>query len=188
MKRQVAVVLIATALAGCANLVQVKVDVVDQRTALENQALGAYRTLEGETMTLASVRSVGADGTVRGAPPLSREKKEALAAMRRSRFNKDDLDRLKEIGAVGEANNGYVVLFPDVVADEKERAFAQLMVTQENEDRKVLYGRIAATGEGFTTDDLDKVAAIMAGVNADEAPPGALVQGKGGQWKKKPSP
>ncbi len=49
-------------LSACSNLVQVKIDVVDQRTSLENQVLGSYNEIQNDTILLASVRSIDEKG------------------------------------------------------------------------------------------------------------------------------
>jgi uncharacterized protein YdbL (DUF1318 family) len=183
IERIVTALALAAIASGCANLVQVKIDVVDQRTALENQALGGYERIEGETLLLASVRSVDARGNVTAAPDLPEGKRLALQAMQRSAFNKDDIDRFKAIGAIGEGNDGYLVFFSSVPFDDaKQKAFARALTERENDDRRVLHDRIAATTEGFETGDAVTVAAVMAGLRRDAARPGDLIQNESGSW------
>lgn len=173
--------------ASCANLVQVKVDVVDQRTALENQVLGGYRDIEGDLALMASVRSIDSEGRLKPAPPVPEGKRAAIRAMQRSRFNQDDIERLKAAGAIGERGDGYLEFF-EISTFEKDKELEKLarrMVAEENQDRRTLYERIAATGEGFEKGDAPKVGVIMAGLHRDAAGEGELVQKTSGAWVKK---
>lgn len=178
---------LALAAPSCANLVQVKVDVVDQRTALENQVLGGYRDIEGDLTLMASVRSIDSQGRLKAAPPVPEGKRGAIRAMQRSRFNQDDIERLKAAGAIGERGDGYLEFF-EISAFEKDKELERLarrMVAEENEDRRTLYERIAATGEGFEKGDAPKVGVIMAGLHRDAAREGELVQKASGGWVRK---
>jgi uncharacterized protein YdbL (DUF1318 family) len=183
--------IIGVTVAGCANLVQVKVDVVDQRTALENQVLGSYEELTGDVVLLASVRSVESDGTLKAAPPLPEGKRAAIRATQRSLYNQDDIIVAKSEKLIGEAQDGYLRYFPENAnqTPEKRRAFVQSLVAEENADRKVIYGRIAAINESFDPASPEtaqvEVAAIMAGLNRDGAKPGELIETDEGRWIEK---
>ncbi len=184
-----ALLLLAVALAGmsCSNMVQVKIDVVDQRTALENQVLGSYREINGDLLLLASVRSIDRQGRLVPSPPMPEGRKKALRAMQRSAFNKDDIDAFKSEGVLGESLDGYLYYFktPGMKTDPKQAKFAWSLRTEENEDRKVLYKRIVEINENFKESDLKKVETIMAGLNRDAAKPGELIQTDSGEWVKK---
>ena len=54
-------------LCGC-TLARVQVDVLSQRTVLENQVLGTYNALDREMLLVASVRGVDAAGNIRQPP------------------------------------------------------------------------------------------------------------------------
>lgn len=178
------VIFVVTLSGSCANLVQVKVDVVDQRTALENQVLGSYADIEGDQMQLASVRSIDSDGVLKEAPKIPEKKKMAIRAMQRSLFNRDDVDQAKSEGMIGEGKDGYLYFFePDTApADPRKRAFVKNLVAEENEDRNTLYTRIAEVNRAFEENDIEKVATIMAGLNRDAAPKGELIQTDSGVW------
>lgn len=173
--------------ASCANLVQVKIDVVDQRTALENQVLGTYQEIGGDLKLLASVRSIDPEGRLTPLPPIPDKRREAIRAMQRSEFNRDDIERLKSVGIFGEGRNGYLFMFQtdETKSDPKLAEFAKSMMEQENEDRKVLYKRIVEINENFKEGDLARVEKIMAGVNRDSAKPGEMVQADTGEWAAK---
>lgn len=169
---------------SCANLVQVKIDVVDQRTALENQVLGSYQEIGGDLLLMASVRSIDSEGRLKPAPKISEARRTAIRAMQRSRFNLDDVDRFKSVGAIGETNDGYLkyILSFDPGADKKLEKFMNNLIAEENEDRKILYRRIVAINENFHEGDLPKVEEIMAALNHDSAKQGEWIQTGSGHW------
>lgn len=182
-----AVFILALFVASCSNLVQVKVDMVDQRTALENQVLGSYESIEGDRMLLASVRSVDKNGKLVPAPKVPESKKRAIRAMQRSLFNRDDIDQLKAASGAGEGSDGYLHYFenPETLNDKKKEAFAKNLISQENEDRKTLYQRIVETNREFEEGDIDRVAKVMAGLNRDAARTGDMIETDSGLWIKK---
>ena len=69
MKRPCLKLIVASVffLSGC-TLADVKVNVVSQRTALENQVLGSYNSLSDEVLLVASVRGVEPSGTIKPLP------------------------------------------------------------------------------------------------------------------------
>lgn len=167
--------------ASCANLVQVKVDVVDQRTALENQVLGGYADIESDQTLLASVRSVGPDGSLRPAPALPESKRAAVRAMQRSRFNRDDIEEAKKNGLLGEGTDGYLHLIPAAPLGGVT-PFIENLLKEENADRTTLYGRIAQVSRDFQSGEIDRVAKIMAGLHRDAAKKGEYIQADAGGW------
>lgn len=181
-----AIFLILTSL-SCANMVQVKIDVVDQRTALENQAIGTYQEMKGDLLLLASVRSIDAGGKLVPVPPIPQGKREAIRAMQRSEFNRDDIERLKSQGVFGEGKDGYLAFVkpPETVADPKTAQFAISLLAEENADRKTTYARIAELNENFREGEISKVEAVMAGLNRDTAKEGEWVQQDNGDWVRK---
>lgn len=172
---------------SCANLVQVKINVVDQRTALENQVLGSYQEIGGDLLLLASVRSIDSQGRLKPAPKLSDNRRKAIKAMQRSRFNLDDIERFKTAGAIGESNNGYLKYMESFKprAGQKLEKFMDNIIREENEDRKTLYLRVVSINEKFRDGDLPKVEKIMAGLNQDSAKSGEWIQGDSGEWIRK---
>jgi uncharacterized protein YdbL (DUF1318 family) len=168
-------------------MVQVKIDVVDQRTALENQAIGTYQEMKGDLLLLASVRSIDAGGRLVPVPPIPAGKREAIRAMQRSEFNRDDVERLKSQGLFGEGKDGYLafVKAQESVADPKTAGFAANLLAEENADRKTTYARIAELNENFRDGDVSKVEAVMAGLNRDTAKEGEWIQQESGDWVRK---
>lgn len=171
-------------LAACGKLVNVDVTVVDQKTALENQILGSYEELGDEMLLLASVRSVDGEGrlvTVAEIPP---GKKEAIRAMQRQEFNRDDIQTFKQMGIAGEGNTGELKFFENekTSGDLRFKNFVQAIIREENQDRLTILDRTIATNEAFAEGDLPKVRKIFAGLNRDGAQPGEKIQLENGDW------
>lgn len=168
-------------------LVSVDVTVVDERTALENQVLGSYEEINRDTLLLASVRSVDESGNLKEIPPIPQKKREAIRAMQRRQFNKDDIENLKKLGCAGENNLGLLTFFPvrKTKDDPAFEQFSQNIIKQENQDRMVIMKRIVATNENFAGNDLPRVQKIFASLNLTAAHSGDLIQTETGEWIKK---
>src|SRR6056297_2539111 len=108
--KQAICILLLTLLTGC-TLAQVNVEMVSERTALENQVLGTYNSLDAQMLLAASVRGVDESGTISEPPRHSREYKDAITAMQTLDFHADDLEAFKRLGWVGENNQGYIEPF-----------------------------------------------------------------------------
>jgi len=102
--------LILTCLAGC-TLADVNVELLSERTALENQVLGSYNSLDAQMLLSASVRGVDTSGNITRPPRHSREYRDTISAMQVLDFHADDLDMFKRLGWVGENNQGLVEPF-----------------------------------------------------------------------------
>ncbi len=97
--------ILAFLLAGC-TLAKVDVDVVSERTSLENQVLGTYNRLSSEVMLVASVRGITPGGKIVPPPPRSNEQQEAVDALETTAFHADDIDRFKRLGWLGKVWRG----------------------------------------------------------------------------------
>lgn len=173
------------ALAGCGGPL-VGVTIVDEKTALENQVLGTYQELNQDVLLIASVRYINPEGRLVPQPPMPSGKEAAIRAMQRSAFNKDDIDRLKAEGLLGEnREGGLTILAPEKVPADRQ-AFVKNLVEEENADRETLVRRVLATNETFTPQDLPKIRRTFAALNRDRARSGDWIQGEDGQWTRKP--
>jgi len=171
-------------LAACGKLVGVDVTVVDQKTALENQILGSYEELGNEMLLLASVRSVDEEGKLKTTAEIPPGKKEAIRAMQRQEFNRDDIQSFKQAGIAGEGKAGLLVFFANqkTKQDPQFKSFAQAILQEENEDRLAILKRTIATNEAFSEGDLPKVQKIFASLNRDSARSGEKIQQENGEW------
>ncbi len=175
---------------GCfhklSSLVDVNVQVVDEKTLLERQILGQYQGLEKDLVLAASVRSIDTQGRLAPLPDYPPGQRKALEALRIREFYRDDVDALKKEGAIGEANNGFLVKKDDAPKLEAKRATLLASVLDaENSARRALIDRILETNETLTQTDRPKVEKVFAQMNRDAAKDGEWVQGEDGAWTKK---
>ena len=110
--RCIRVFLLVSLLTGCKSLADIDINIVGSRSVLENQVLGTYKELNNDMLMLASVRAMDASGRLVAQPPLSDDKRQALAALQSRAFNKDDVERFKEVGWAGENRQGLLTYFP----------------------------------------------------------------------------
>jgi len=163
----------------------VGVTVVDERTALENQVLGTYQELNQEVMLVASVRYIDPKGKLKQTAELPPGKKEVTRALQRISFNKDDLNRFKAMGLVGENIKGGISLLSPEKVPAEDKAFLDNLLKEENEDRLVVMHRVVETNETLTPQDLPKVHKMFAALNRDKALKGEWVQLENEQWIQK---
>jgi uncharacterized protein YdbL (DUF1318 family) len=188
----VATVVLALGNGGCfkklSGLVDVNVQVVDEKTLLERQILGAYENLEKDLVMVASVRSVDTEGRLSPLPDFPPGQRKALEALRVREFYRDDVDALKRDGVIGEGKEGYLTLLPTAPKlDTKQKSLLENVLKQENDSRKALVDRIVETNETLSPTDRPKVEKVFAQMNRDAAKDGEWVQAEDGTWSKKAS-
>ncbi len=177
---------------GC-TLAKVDVNVVSERTSLENQVLGTYNSLNEDLLLVASVRGVSPTGRIEAPPRRSPEQQDAVNAMETIAFHADDLDAFKKLGWVGENNQGLITPFPREVPkglSKEMQEFARLynddefkqVIDEVNQSRDVLMQRVIQTNENFTAKDLPAIRRVFAGINRQNSAPGTKVQGDDGTW------
>ena len=195
MKKTLSMLVVAALCVGC-TLARVKVDVMSERTSLENQVLGTYNALDREMLLVASVRGVDTEGRVQTPPRQSREQQDVLLAMQVLSFHEDDLQAFKQLGWVGENKEGLLTLFPmtkekvpkelkDFADRYKEEEFKSV-VEKMNSAREIVMRRVIALNENFTEGDLPAVRSVFAKLNAENARSGDKYQAEDGTWKVKP--
>lgn len=163
----------------------VGVTVVDERTALENQVLGTYQELNQQVMLVASVRYIDPKGKLKQTQELPPGKKEVVRALQRVSFNKDDLNRYKSLGIIGENNEGGITLLEPEKVQPDDRAFVENLIKEENEDRLAIMSRIIETNETLTPSELPRVHKMFAALNRDKALKGERIQLDNGTWTQK---
>jgi uncharacterized protein YdbL (DUF1318 family) len=163
----------------------VGVTVVDERTALENQVLGTYQELNQQVMLVASVRYIDPKGQLKQTQELPQGKKDVVRALQRVSFNKDDLDRYKSLGIIGENNEGGITLLEPEKVQPADRAFVENLVKEENADRLAIMSRIIETNETLSPTDLPRVHKMFAALNRDKALKGERIQLDDGTWIQK---
>ena len=187
------VVLMALALTGC-TLAKVDVNVVSERTSLENQVLGTYNSLSEDVLLVASVRGVSPTGKIESPPHRTPEQQDAVRALETISFHADDIDSFKRLGWVGENLEGLLTPFEREVpkqASAELKAFAaayrdgefRQVVDEVNRSREVLMMRVVQTNENFTVKDLPAIRKVFAGINRRNSAPGSKVQEEDGKWR-----
>lgn len=180
---------------GC-TLAEVRVNVVSERTALENQVLGSYNALTEDVLLVASVRGMDPLGRMQSPPRRSQEHQDAIEAMQILAFHEDDVEGFKRLGWVGENNEGLLTTFPmnkDRVpedlkefADRYQEEEFKTVVKEVNAAREVVMRRVVEINENFTKEDLPKIRRVFAKLNRGNALPGEKIQTEEGDWIVKP--
>lgn len=196
MRPYLRILLLAPLLLSACTLAQVDVEMVSERTALENQVLGTYNSLDAQMLLAASVRGVdSATGAVSEPPRHSRAYKEGIDAMQTLDFHHDDLSAFKRLGWVGENNRGYITALgmerQDVPGDLQEfvtrytREEFEHVVSEVNAARKVLMERVIYLNEDLRESDMDRIERVFAEIRAKDAPAGTKIQKPDGSWQTK---
>lgn len=173
-------------------LAKVDVNVVSERTSLENQVLGTYNTINDDLLLVASVRGISPGGTIAPAPQRTPEQEGAVRALETVSFHADDVETFKRLGWVGEDRAGLLSPFPrtlpkagrsdqDFAATYSEGEFLQVL-DEVNQAREVLMRRVIQTNENFTVQDLPEIRRVFARINQQSSPPGSRVQREDGTW------
>jgi hypothetical protein len=192
IKNSFVLALLLLPLCAC-TLAKVDVNVVSERTSLENQVLGTYNTINDDLLLVASVRGVSPSGTITPAPQRTPEQETAVRALETVSFHADDVEVFKRLGWVGEGSDGLLAPFPRTLpkAGSSDQAFAEsysdgefLQVLDEvNKAREVLMRRVIQTNENFTATDLPEIRRVFTKINQQNSPPGSKVQGDDGTWR-----
>ncbi|MDA3898297.1 MAG: DUF1318 domain-containing protein [Desulfobacteraceae bacterium] len=179
-------------ISGC-TLADVKVEMLSERTALENQVLGSYNALDSQMLLAASVRGVDTSGNISRPPEHSREYKDTISAMQIIDFHTDDLDSFKRLGWAGENNQGLVEPFsidrqnvPDDFKSFADRYSAEefeFVISKINESREKIMMRVIYMNEDLSETDLPEVREIFAKLNAENANSGDKIQSLDGNWQ-----
>jgi uncharacterized protein YdbL (DUF1318 family) len=194
MKKASYLALIIMALSGC-TLAKVDVNVVSERTALENQVLGSYNALTQDVLLVASVRGVEPSGAIKTQPKKSREHQNAVEAVETLAFHDNDVDAFKRLGWVGEDNQGRLAPFPlqrekvpdelKGFADRYQHAEFDSVVVQVNKARDAVMQRVVDTNPDLTDKDLPLIRSIFARLNRENALSGEKIQQEDGSWSVK---
>ncbi len=178
---------------GC-TLAKLDVNVVSERTSLENQVLGTYNSLSEDMLLVASVRGVSPTGKIDAPPRHTPEQADATRAMETIAFHADDIETFKRFGWVGENQEGLLTPFtretPKVTSEELKSFAAnyseaefQQVVKEVNQAREVLMMRVVQTNENFTVKDLPAIRKVFAKINRQNSAPGSKVQEADGRWQ-----
>ena len=183
-------------LSSC-TLAKVKIEVLSERTALENQVLGTYNALDKEMLLAASVRGVDSSGKTKKAPAHSFQHKNAVEAIQLINFFDDDILLFKQIGWAGENRLGLLTSFKretsitdptlkDIANRFSEDEFVSI-ITKVNDARKIIMHRVIDLGENLSDKDLPAIQNIFGKLNISNALPYEKIQTNDGSWAVKSS-
>lgn len=181
-------------LCGC-TLARVDVEVLSERTTLENQILGTYNALDTEMLLVASVRGVDSAGNVQAPAKRSQEQMDAIEAMQVLDFHSDDIQTFKRLGWIGENSDGLLHAFGvdtvDVPENLKEftarytsKEFDSV-VSEANRSREIIMQRVLDMNENLSPGDMPQIRRIFGKLNREAAFPGERVQLDDGRWSVK---
>jgi len=187
-------ILIIIGISGC-TLAKVNVEVLSERTALENQVLGTYNSLDREMLLVASVRGVDSEGNIKSPHPKSREQQDAISAIQLIDFHSDDISNFKKLQWVGENNTGILEKFtmdkesiPKALKEFAGRFSSSefsSIIDQVNSARMLIMQRVIDMNENLGDEDMPKVRKIFAKLNVDKALSGEKIQNENGEWDQK---
>jgi len=161
-------------------------DVTSQRTALENQVMGSYLELEDDLILASSVR-----GGKQAKAAIPESKRRALDALLNQKFNRDDVDELKDKEIIGEAVNGGIVVLPTGIGHQEgvkasDIKLARQLVDEENHDRDEILRRVIAANANLSEKDLPKLRETDAKLQREATRSGQWYQDVSGKWVRKP--
>ncbi|MDD5105786.1 MAG: DUF1318 domain-containing protein [Desulfuromonadaceae bacterium] len=183
---------LALSFSGC-TLAKVDVNVVSERTSLENQVLGTYNSLNQDMLLVASVRGVSPNGKIEVPPRHTPEQRDATRALETIAFHADDIETFKRFGWIGENQDGLLTPFAretpklqskelNTFAANYSEAEFQQVVKEVNQSRDILMMRVVQTNENFTIKDLPAIRKVFARINRQNSVPGSKVQDESGKW------
>ena len=154
-------------------------DLTSQRTALENQVMGAYKELEDELVLSAAARGTGTASVA----------KPAVIAGQNQMYNIDEIQELKNAGLFGEGGDGYIKKIsrkdpaanvPKVLLDNMDALFQA-----ENNDREVIWRHIIEENKNLSSSDLPNIRRTYAKVMQEKSLQGQWYQDESGAWVQK---
>jgi hypothetical protein len=152
-----------------------EVRVVGQRSLLEQQILGSYQSSVQDQWMLSMLRS---DTISHFDSTRNQEGSSLLLALKRRRFNADDVQEFLKGGLIGEGLDGQLLSLLDSTRLEHEVQVARL-IRQENKDRSVLLDRMLL----LHPLDSSEVHRIFIRVQQEAAPKGSPLQSADGRWR-----
>jgi len=181
--------LLSVLLAGGCTVKTPEVSFTSERTALERQILGSYRTIQEDAWMVASARTApGPQPEDETAPVILPEnRRQALEAYAGRRFNADDVEEFKLDGVAGEDLRGLLVIrSTDRYREEPDyRRRVDRIMAEENRDREIIMARIVEVHSATQAVDPAAVARVFAQMNRDASPPGTWIQAEDQSWIRK---
>ena len=167
----------------------IEFQVASQRTAIEEQILGAYAEMDQELVLMSSVRALDAQGEAKTIDQNDWEKR-ATAAKQNQQFNSDDLLELKNKELIGETADGEVSILPKNLgrvskASQADLELAKLIVSEENRDRATIWQRVIQKSPDLHDKDLQLVKENYHNQMLEKLDSGMWYQNEKAEWVKK---
>ena len=161
---------------------KIEINIVGEKTSLENQILGNYNFLGKDKFIVTSVRTIPDDLN-----KISDSKKRSFFAYQNRIYNRDDYERFMDMRIIGETNNGYIEIINEKYLNENPgiEKFVKKLIEEENRDRKIIYQRITQITEGLTSEDLRKVEETFTKKYREQSKKGWYYQNMEGNWIQK---
>ncbi|RME23355.1 MAG: DUF1318 domain-containing protein [Deltaproteobacteria bacterium] len=163
-------------LSGC---VSPTIQIVDRRTALENQILGTWHELDGQMQLIASVRGEGEGMAVKSFQA------RALAARRKMIFFQDEVDELKDYGCLGEGKDGLLAVRDCEHGKHRGVTPPEQLAAMINGARLVLFDYVLRTSPNLSERDLSELRRAFARMKRKQARAGHWLQAEDGSWYRK---
>jgi len=168
-------------LSGCLTIKTVN---ISQKTSLEHQLMGNLEPLTEQEMLLSSVRDEAR--LIRG--DALNQDKQAMTARRRQLFNRDDLDKFKNLGCLGEALSGNPVSRPCPNQKADEQAILEKILFEEITDRQAIISWVISQHDNLQESQRSQVIQIYRQFILSRSPEGTPFQDPDGKWMvKEPS-
>ncbi len=174
---------------------EIKVEMVGERTSLENQILGTYNAIDREMLLVASVRGVDSEGNIAEKPAHTGDYKDAIKAMQLLDFHSDDLHIFKVLGWAGENLEGKITKF-EIKKDQVPVQYSDFsdkystdqfneVVFQVNNSRETIIIHTCSLNETISKDQIADVRKIFGKLNIRNAEKGEKIQIEDGSWSLK---
>ncbi len=181
----------ALALAGCASTSEIPsccwisppdIHLTGQKTVIERQIVGDYREIEKDAWVVASVKTGIAPGKqVRD--------EEMFKAFKAREELAPEIRKLKDEGAIGEANTGYCAYVgtPAYESDANRKKALQSILSRENDARKTIFIR-SLIKSGVANPTAEQIASLGKKFAEEQrafAKENDWIQEAGGRWVRK---
>ncbi|MBT6177032.1 MAG: hypothetical protein HOI23_07265 [Deltaproteobacteria bacterium] len=167
-------------LSGCLTIKTVN---ISQKTSLEHQLMGSFEPLTEEEMLLSSVRD---EAQLLRAEELN-EDQAALAARRRQLFNRDDVERFKRLGCLGEALSNQLIARTCDDESTGSKTIIERILTEESRDRETIITWVISQHDHLQEDQRGQVKEIYRQFILSRSPSGTPFQDSNGDWLLKES-
>lgn len=158
-----------------------------EKTAVERQIIGDYKELEKDAWIVSSVKTSIQKG--KGTSNISGGDIELFKAMKIRELHESKIRKYKDLGVVGEKNNGLIIYkkIPLYEKDKEKKRILSIVIEEENKARLTIFKRslIRAGTKKPSKDEISSFGKIFAEEQRALAKKNDWIQEKSGTWVKK---